>query len=240
MQIVWLDTQDDIADEAARQMVALLARKPEAAIALPTGRTPLGLYARLVSLQQAGKIDCRQARFFNLDEFVGKGQQMPGSYAGFLWRYCFGPLGIDPAQVRLLRGDADDRVAECRAFEQAIADAGGLDLAILGLGTNGHIAFNEPGSAWESTTREVELAPATRQAQQPLYAEPREVPERGLTMGIATIRAARTVLLLAAGASKAEALRAIQRGQSDRHWPVTGILDHPELKILADLSLRLS
>jgi glucosamine-6-phosphate deaminase len=238
LQLTWLDNATQLAELAARQIAALLAEKPEAVLALPTGSTPLGLYQQLNTLQARGDIDVSQARFFNLDEFVGKSIADANSYAAFLWRHCFTPLGIKPAQVRLLQGDAVDRAGECRRFDEAIAAAGGLDLAILGLGTNGHVAFNEPGSDWLAPTREVVLETATKQAQQGLYSNPADVPHHGLTMGIATIRAARAILLLVSGANKAAAVDAMLRGEPDPAWPVTAILDHPRLTILGDKKLR--
>jgi glucosamine-6-phosphate deaminase len=131
-----------------------------------------------------------------------------------------------------------DRGAECRDFDQAIIDAGGLDLAILGLGTNGHVAFNEPGSDWLAPTQEVALATATKQAQQGLYTDASAVPPHGLTMGIATIRSARSILLLVSGSNKAMAVKALLRGEPDPDWPVTSILDHPNLMVLGDGRLQ--
>ncbi|HEX9448854.1 MAG TPA: glucosamine-6-phosphate deaminase [Dongiaceae bacterium] len=238
MQLTWLDNPTRLAEEAAHHVAALLAGKPTAALALPTGNTPLGLYRQLVKMQERGEFSCDQASFFNLDEFVGKSLADEDSYASFLWRHCFHPLAIRPDQVRLLQGDAGDLAAECRSFDQAIAAAGGLDLAILGLGTNGHVAFNEPGSDWEAPTREVVLATATKQAQQGLYADETDVPPHGLTMGVATIRSARSILLLVSGSNKAAAVAALLRGTPDEHWPVTAILDHPQLTVLADRKLQ--
>jgi glucosamine-6-phosphate deaminase len=238
LQLTWLNNAAQLAEQAARHVAATLAKKPDAALALPTGNTPLGLYQHLIKMQARGEIDCSRARFFNLDEFVGKSLTDDDSYAAFLWRHCFNPLGVRPAQVRLLRGDAPDRAAECRDFDQAITDAGGLDLAILGLGTNGHVAFNEPGSDWLAPTREVVLAEATKQAQQGLYANAADVPHHGLTMGIATIRAARAILLLVSGSNKTAAVAALLQHAPDPAWPVTSILDHPGLTVLGDRKLQ--
>ncbi len=134
-------------------------------------------------------------------------------------------------------GDASDLAAECRDYDDAIARAGGIDLAILGLGANGHIAFNEPGSAWDATTHVVELSVETRAANS-LFAGESAVPRYGVTMGIATLRQARAVLLLVAGASKRHALEALRRGDPDRSWPVTSLLEHPNLTVLAEARLR--
>jgi glucosamine-6-phosphate deaminase len=237
VQLHLIENATEMAEVAASHLVKLVAARPTATIALPTGNTPLDLYHRLADLHREGNFSCNRATFVNLDEFVGKSPDDPQSYAAFLQRHVFQPLGVLPGQIRLLRGDAADAQAECRDFEAAIAAAGGIDLAILGLGANGHIAFNEPGSDWDSTTREIVLTPASRRGQLGLYASEAEVPPRGLTIGVKTIRAARAILLLVAGTNKAEALAALLRGKPDPHWPVTALLDHPDLTVLAEKKL---
>lgn len=237
MDVSWVNGSAELADKAAQVLLRLLEDKPDATIALPTGNTPLGLYHHLRALHAAGRLHCTQARFFNLDDFVGKAVDDPQSYGAFLWRHVFRPLDIKSEQVRLLRGDASDTGAECRSFDEAIADAGGLDLAILGLGANGHVAFNEPGSARDSPTREVSLTDETRHAQQGLYKRVSDVPLRGLTMGLRTIRDARQILLLVSGAAKADALQRFLARKEDMNWPVTALADHPRLHVIADKSL---
>lgn len=237
MNVIWVNGSAELADKATQILLRLLDDKPEAAIALPTGNTPLGLYHQLRSMRAAGRLHCDEARFFNLDDFVGKAPDDPQSYGAFLWRHVFRPLNISKEQVRLLRGDAPDIGAECRSFDQAIAEVGGLDLAILGLGSNGHVAFNEPGSAWDSPTREVSLTEETRRAQQSLYKRVSDVPSRGITMGLKTIRDARHILLLVSGTAKAGALQRLLSGERDPNWPVTALADHPHLHVVADRAL---
>lgn len=238
MTPIWLENSEALSQYAADHVAALLADKPDAVIAVPTGATPLGLYRRLIALHDSGAFDGTRAHFFNLDEFVGKSADDPRSYGHFLWQHLFRPMKIRPSQVRLLRGDAADTDAECLAFERAIKDVGGLDLAILGLGRNGHIAFNEPGSDWNAGTRLVALTEKTRAAQAVLYQDPAEVPAAGLTMGVATIMRAKAILLLVAGDGKDEAVAALLRGIPDQNWPVTALLDHPNVTVLADRQIR--
>ena len=224
-------------DEAAADYVAnLLEEKPAAVIALPTGETPLGLYRKLATRQSEGTVNLHAARFFNLDEFEGKGIADPGSYAGFLMANAFGPMGVAPDKLRLLQGDAPDAEAECRAFDAAIAAAGGLDLAILGLGRNGHVAFNEPGDDWSLETHRVRLTESTRAAQGGLYADPGDVPDHGLTMGVATVFKARKLLLLVSGHGKDDALQALLCGTPDPNRSVTALVGHPDLTVLRDIS----
>jgi glucosamine-6-phosphate deaminase len=237
MDLHWIDDEAALAEGAADWVAAGLAAKPAATAALATGRTPRGLYRRLAQRRAAGALGGEAARFFNLDEFVGLAPEDPRSYSAYLWKHILGPLQVPAARVRLLRGDARDLAAECRAYDDAIAAAGGLDLAILGLGTNGHIAFNEPGDDWAAGTHVVTLAASTRRAQHHLFAGEAEVPTRGLTMGIATIRAARSVLLLALGEGKAAALAALRAGRPDPAWPATALADHRDLTVFADRRL---
>jgi glucosamine-6-phosphate deaminase len=234
MQLLWVNGHVELAEQAAARVAALFRRNPRAVVALPTGTTPRGMYERLSTLYRAGAFSCREGRFFNLDEFVGLAPNSPCSYAAYLWRHFFRRVDADPARVRTLHGDAPDLEAECRAYDQAIAAAGGIDLAILGLGRNGHVAFNEPGSDWQSTTHRVTLAESTRRAQRQQFPNGEAVPRQGLTMGLRTLCEARAILLLVAGAGKEAGLAALRAGRPDWNWPVTALLDHADLVVLAD------
>ncbi len=232
MQIIWTGHSGELADRASSIVADLVARHTSATIALPTGTTPLPLYARLVALCRDGVLELSRARFFNLDELGGKAASDRQSYAQFLNDNLFGLLGASCGSVRLLRGDAAAPEQECREYEAEIQEAGGLDLAVLGLGRNGHIAFNEPGSAWTSRTRCVALTETTRKSQGGLFASPEDVPRWGLTVGIATISEARTILLIVDGEGKEQALQALLRAIPDPQWPVTALLDHPDLTVI--------
>jgi glucosamine-6-phosphate deaminase len=236
--ILWRRGGAEFARAAADQVAALLARRPGAAIALPTGQTPLGLYAELAARATAGRLPAERGRFFNLDDYIGVPADHPLSYARFLREHFLTPAGVPEAHVRLLRGDAADLEAECRDYEAAIAAAGGLDLAILGLGTNGHIGFNEPGSDWSARTHVVSLSQETRATHVAQTRGRFSIPEYGITVGIATIVAAREILLLVAGSAKAHALAAFRRGIPDSRWPVTALLTHPHLTVLSETELE--
>jgi glucosamine-6-phosphate deaminase len=236
--MLWRRGGVEFARAAADHVAALLARRPDAAIALPTGHTPLGLYAELVARAAAGRLSPERGRFFNLDDYIGVAADHPLSYARFLREHFLTPAGVPEARVRLLRGDAADLQAECRAFEAAIAAAGGLDLAILGLGTNGHIGFNEPGSDWSTPTHVVALSQETRATHAAQTQGKFVIPEYGITVGIATIVAAREILLLVSGGAKARALAAFRRGIPDSRWPVTALLTHPHLTVLCETELE--
>jgi glucosamine-6-phosphate deaminase len=237
MEWLWCEAGTVFDSLAADRVAAVVAERPEAALALPTGRTPAGLYAELARRVAAGRLSLSRTRLFNLDEYVGLAAADPASFAFYLRHHLVKPAGIPGERVRLLRGDAADLGAECRDFDAAIAAAGGLDLAILGLGANGHIAFNEPGSAWQHATHVAKLTPETRHAGGTTVG--RALPELGLTLGIATLRAARAVLLLIAGRSKRAALAALEAGIATRDWPVTCLLDHPRVTVLCSVGGKL-
>jgi glucosamine-6-phosphate deaminase len=218
-----------LARAAADWVAAHLRGLPNATLALPTGNTPLGLYAELIRRSRAQALDLSAATLLNLDEYWGLPAADAHSYAAFLQRHLIAPLGLSTNNVRLLRGDAPDAESECRAYDAAIARCGGIDLCILGLGTNGHIAFNEPGAAWDRRTHLVELSTATRNTHAEQASAPWDIPAFGLTMGIQTILESRHILLLIAGSNKEAARQALHRGAPDREWPVTSLLSHPSV-----------
>ena len=230
MRVVSTSTPQAFACAAADWIGAHLHHSPQPVLALPTGNTPLGLYGELIARAKAGTLNLTRARIFNLDEFVGVTRFDSHSYAAFLERHLIAPLQLDAAQVRLLQGDAADLQAECQAFDLAIKQCGGLDLCLLGLGMNGHIGFNEPGSEWDTRTHLVPLSAVTRAAQR--QDDAWEIPTWGITMGIKTMLEARRVLLMIAGNGKDAARRALYGGVADRTWPVTSLLAHPDLTVI--------
>jgi glucosamine-6-phosphate deaminase len=238
MQLEWTDRGEAFADSAAAHVAQVLAETPAAAVALPTGTTPIGLYDRLLALARTGSVALAAAHYFNLDEYVGVAPADPHSFAAFLRRHFLDATDIPADRIRLLRGDAADIAAEAAAHDAAVAARGGLDLAILGLGGNGHIAFNEPGADWAAGTHVVPLTPETRIANAAYFADGFTVPTHGLTMGIGMIRAARRVLLMVSGLAKADALAALLAGRPDPDWPVTALCGHPGLTVVADAALR--
>jgi glucosamine-6-phosphate deaminase len=236
--IFWLPRGQGFAYRAAEQVAGMISHKPTAAIALPTGNTPLGMYTELVTRTAAERFSPAKARFFNLDDYVGLSAEHPLSYARFLRQRFLTPAGVPEAHIRLFRAEAHDLEAECRDYEAEIAACGGLDLAILGLGANGHIAFNEPGSDWSGRTHVVSLTPETRATHAAQTHSPFVIPRLGLTVGIATIMDAREILLLAAGDAKARALAAFRQGMPDPSWPVTALLTHRHVTVLAEAELQ--
>jgi len=229
MRLIAARDAHELARLGADVIAAQLAREPRSLLALPTGRTPLGLYEELARRVRAGALSLRAARIVNLDEFLGIPPGDAASYAAFIQRHVVAPLGLTAEHVRLWRGDAADPLAETRALEAQIAAWGGIDLAILGLGANGHVAFNEPGTPRHRRAHVARLADSTRAAAQ--GPDGRPAPLEGLTLGLADLLEARRLLLLIAGA-KPEARAALHRGIEDPQWPVTRLLGHPDLTVI--------
>jgi glucosamine-6-phosphate deaminase len=227
--LIRVASMGELSAVAADCVAAQLQARPASVLALPTGATPIGLYAQLVARARAGSLNLRDARIFNLDEYAGLAPTNPRSYAAFMHRHLIDPLGLSPDRISLLRGDAKDLVAECRRYDAALATCGGIDLCVLGLGVNGHIAFNEPGDDWNLRTHVVTLSATTRAVHADDWAAQADVPDFGITLGIRNLLESRHVLLLIAGSNKAAAAAAYHRGTSDPDWPVTCLSAHPNV-----------
>lgn len=200
-------------------------------LGLPTGRTPQALYAGLV----AERLDWSRVRTFNLDEFAGLAPGAPGSFRAFMDAHLFSKVNVPTAAIGFLRGDAADDAAECAAFDTAMRAAGGLDLLLLGLGANGHIGFNEPGPTLVAPTHAVDLHEATRRANADRFdGDWQRVPARALTMGMAAVLGARQVVLMATGAGKAAAVRAMVEGPLTTTCPASWLQTHPHALVLVD------
>lgn len=226
---------DDLARAAADIVTESVRLKPDAVIALPTGSTPLGMFTVLVTRIHAGEANFTRTRFFCLDEYLGVSKDDPNSLTGWLFREFFTPAGIDPSQVETIPSEPDDPVAAAHAYEETIRAAGGLDLAVLGIGPNGHVAFNEPGSAGDSRTRVLDLTAESR-AQAAAYWEGSfPAPTQAMTIGVGTLLDAHRLVLLASGASKAAILREAVRGPITPEVPASFLRLQPgKLTVIAD------
>ena len=232
MRVIHAPTAQAFAKEAADHIGALLLDNPRAALALPSGATPLGLYAELARRARTGSVRLEEARIFSLDEYCGVAPEDPRSFAHYFRRHLVGPLGLLDDQIDVLNGAAADAGVECARFERAIAAQSGLDLCVLGLGANGHIAFNEPGSPFDLCTHVAALAEATRARLKAHGWEASRIPTHGLTLGIGNVLEARRILLLVAGRGKEAAAASLYRGVEDESWPVTGLLRHAHVTVI--------
>lgn len=202
-------------------------------LGLATGATMVPFYAKLARTVQARRLSLSAIESFNLDEYVGVAPHLPASFHAYMRRNLLDHSDLGPARAHIPNGLAPDLAAEASRYEMAIARAGGIDLQLLGIGGNGHIGFNEPGSDFGSRTRVVELSEATRQANASAFPDG-AVPEQALTVGIATILEAREILLLATGAEKAEAIAAALTGTLSAACPASALRLHPRVTIICD------
>jgi glucosamine-6-phosphate deaminase len=235
MEVVILADAKEIGCFAADAIGALLERKPDAVLGLATGSSPLAIYDELAARYEAGEISFRQARAFTLDEYVGLPADHPQRYRTVIEDVFVSRVDFVPGAVEGPDGLATDIPAACAAYENAIRGAGGVDLQILGIGTDGHIAFNEPGSSLASRTRIKTLTRQTRLDNARFFDDDVDaVPTHCLTQGLATIMAARHVILVATGRGKAEAVHQLTEGAVSALWPATILQHHPHATVLLD------
>ncbi|RKS69366.1 glucosamine-6-phosphate deaminase [Motilibacter peucedani] len=223
-----------IGDLAAGAVVALLARKPDAVLGLATGSSPLSTYAALAERHRRGEVSFARARGFLLDEYVGLAAGHPERYREVVRRELEDSVDFAADAVQGPDGLATDVPAACADYEARIAAEGGVDLQLLGIGTDGHIGFNEPGSSLASRTRIKTLTPQTRADNARFFASPDEVPHHVLTQGLGTIREARHLVLVATGAAKAEAVHAMAEGPVSAFCPASVLQLHPHATVLVD------
>ncbi|MFN8193283.1 MAG: glucosamine-6-phosphate deaminase [Nocardioidaceae bacterium] len=233
MEVVVVGSEDELGELAAEVVAGLLADRPDAVLGLATGSSPLPLYRALARRVAAG-LDLRRVRGFALDEYVGLPPDHPAGYHRVILEEVVEPLGLDPAAVAVPDGAATDVRAACAAYEAAIAAAGGVDLQVLGIGSDGHVGFNEPGSSLASRTRIKTLTDRTREDNRRFFAEGEDVPRHCLTQGIGTILEARHLLLLASGAGKAAAVAAAVEGPVSARCPASAIQLHPHVTVVVD------
>jgi glucosamine-6-phosphate deaminase len=204
-------------------------------IGVATGATPLPLYSELGRRAESGAVDLSSATLVALDEYVGMGKRDPHSYAAYVRDVIAGPLGVDPARTLVPDGLAADPDLEADAYERTIVALGGIDVQIAGLGANGHLGFNEPGSALDSTTRTVELSARTRQDNARFFGDQLvDVPALAITQGLGTISRARSIVVLVKGATKAQALWAAIKGPVTPEVPASVLQRHPRVTVIAD------
>ncbi len=230
MEIIIQPTAEAATSVAARLIARLLREKPDAVLGLATGSTPLLLYRELIAL----KLDWRKVTTFNLDEYVGLDAKHPQSYHSFMWENLFRHVNIAKKNVHIPDGMAKDIPKFCAQYEKQIRAAGGIDLQVLGIGTDGHIGFNEPSSSLASRTRIKTLTQQTRKDNARFFGSEADVPHHCITMGIGTIMEARQNLLLAFGPKKARAIAAAVEGSISAMNPASVLQLHPVTKVCLD------
>eukprot|EP01114_Cavostelium_apophysatum_P021302 TRINITY_DN7397_c0_g1_i1.p1 TRINITY_DN7397_c0_g1~~TRINITY_DN7397_c0_g1_i1.p1 ORF type:complete len:276 (-),score=68.13 TRINITY_DN7397_c0_g1_i1:116-943(-) len=240
MRLIIQETSDAVSQfvaEYVRDRIAKFNPTPEKpfVLGLPTGSSPLGTYKKLIEFHKKGLISFQNVITFNMDEYVNLPEDHPESYHAFMWNNFFKHIDIKPANVHILNGNAKNLVEECNHYEEAIQKAGGIDLFLGGIGSDGHIAFNEPGSSLQSRTRVKTLAYDTIIANSRFFGgDITKVPKMALTVGVGTVMAAREVIIIITGAHKAFALyKAIEEGVNHM-WTVSAIQTHQNAMIVCD------
>jgi glucosamine-6-phosphate deaminase len=204
-------------------------------LGLPTGSSPLGVYRELVSLHRQGRLSFAKVTSFNMDEYVGLPADHPQSYHRFMEENFFSQVDIDRKNTHILDGMAPDLDEECRAYEEAIAAAGGIGLFLGGMGSDGHLAFNEPGSSLHSRTRVKTLTAETRLDNARFFGgDPAKVPATALTVGVGTVMDSREVLIVVSGRRKARALQAVVEEGVNHIWTLSCLQMHPRAVIVCD------
>lgn len=234
MEVI-ITNEESIGQIVADDIASLLRRTPDAVLGLATGSSPLRIYDALAERVSRGEMSLARARGFTLDEYVGLPDGHPCRYRTVIDEDFTSRVDIDPAAIHAPDGNAPDLDAACRAYEEAISEAGGVDLQILGIGTDGHIAFNEPGSSLASRTRVKTLTEQTRRDNARFFTGDLDaVPMHCLTQGLGTIMQARHIVLVALGSGKAEAVHHMVEGAVSALWPATILQHHPHVTVLVD------
>jgi len=234
VEVIVQQTADEASVIAAKIVARLVREKPNAVLGLATGSTPLGLYRELIRLHQEDGLDFSRVTTFNLDEYIGVDGNHPCSYRRFMMENLFSGLNIPESQIHIPDGLASDIPAHCEAYEEAIQMAGGIDLQVLGIGSDGHLGFNEPTSSLASRTRIKTLTEETRQDNARFFARLEDVPHHCITMGMGTILESRVCLMLAFGANKASAVAQAVEGPVSAMIPASALQLHPHVHVLLD------
>jgi glucosamine-6-phosphate deaminase len=234
MHLITVADYASLSQLAAQRIAAAVARKPDAAIVLATGNTPMGAYAELARMQRIGAFDATHIRPFQLDAYLGIALDDERSLFGWLKRSFLDPLGITRERVVLLPDGASDPEATCHAYDAAVSAAGGFDLSVLGLGPNGHLGFNEPPSPADAPTRRVKLTEVSLESNGAYWGGRDRVPREAITCGMYHLLAARETLLLVSGAHKRDILRAVLRGPITPDVPASLLRLAANVTVIAD------
>lgn len=233
MKVIVTENYDEMSKQAAQIMIDVVKQNPKAVLGLATGTTPLGLYAEMIKDHKQNGTSYKQISTVNLDEYAGLDVTSDQSYVYFMRHNLFEGLDIDLNNTNIENGKAADRQAECDRYNKLL-DSMRQDIQVLGIGSNGHIAFNEPGTPFESTTHIVDLTESTIKDNSRLFASIDDVPRQAFTMGLKNIMNAKRVLILANGANKAKAVYGLVKGEKTTDVPASVLQDHPDCILICD------
>ena len=233
MKVIKVKNYEEMSEAALRVVLDVVKQKPDAVLGLATGSTPLGLYAKMAEDHRENGTSYASCRAVNLDEYVGLDINSDQSYVYFMRENLFKHIDIKPENTHIANGKATDKEAECARYN-ALLDEIRQDIQVLGIGSNGHIAFNEPGTAFDSVTHIVDLAESTIKDNSRLFNSIDEVPRQAFTMGLQNIMNAKKILILANGAGKAYAIRELVFGEIREDVPATILRNHPDCILICD------
>lgn len=234
LNIIKTDNYEEMSRIASNKIIELIKKKPNAVLGLATGGTPEGVYQMLIKDHELNGTSYKYVKTINLDEYIGLDKMDKQSYYTFMHEKLFSHIDIQPENTNVPNGMASDIEAETERYESFIHEIGGIDLQILGIGHNGHIAFNEPGTPFSSTTHVIKLAENTRQANARFFNSIDEVPTHAITMGIQSIMDSKEIILLASGASKAEAIKKLVHGEISEEFPASVLRNHKDITVIVD------
>ena len=232
MKVV-IGTNEEISAKIAEEFIKQVNAKPNSVLGLATGTSPLEVYANLVKANKEGRVSFKKVVTFNLDEYIGLEGTHNQSYRYFMNENLFNHIDIDKKNTHVLLG-VGDYLDYAKKYDSLIASFGGIDLQILGIGSDGHIAFNEPGTSFDSLTHVAELAESTIVDNSRLFNDISEVPTKAVTMGLKSIMNAKKIVLIATGKNKAKAIKELLTGDKSEENPASVLIDHPDVTIYVD------
>lgn len=234
MRIIIEKDYESMSQKAALLTAGQIALKPDSILGLATGGTPLGMYKNLIKMYHKNKIDFSKIKTFNLDEYCGLDPQDPNSYHYYMYHNFFNKINIKEKNIHIPNGKAKNFKKECSSYEQKIVESSGIDLQVLGIGNNGHIGFNEPAENLNAVTGVVNLTPETITANSRFFASQAKVPQKAISMGMATILKTDKIILLASGKKKAQAIRKTINCSISTKVPASFLQTHSEVVIILD------
>ncbi len=234
MDLSIVEDYKQLCQKAAMIVAGQVTYKPRSVLGLPTGSTPMCMYDQLAEMHQNNSLSFSEVTTFNLDEYINLSPEHPGSFHSYMRKNFFNKVDIKRENTHIPRGQAENIEQECRRYEEKIAEAGGIDLQILGLGSNGHIAFNEPQEELPRRTSPVTLKEHTRKTNSSYFQNQEEVPERAITMGVGTILSAKRILLIVNGESKAKAVEEMVSGGITTKLPASFLHLHDDVRVIMD------
>lgn len=234
MKLIEVKDYQEMSKVAADCLLSKVKTNHKLTIGLATGGTPKGFYESLISDHEYNGTSYQYVSSFNLDEYIGLSGTHPNSYSHYMNENLFKHIDIDSDNIHIPSGKADDLEQECKAYDERIRSLGGIDLQVLGIGSNGHIGFNEPGTSFDSNTHLVELTQSTREANARYFDSIDEVPTYAITMGISSIMKSKEILLLVSGKEKQDALKKLVEGVITEDFPASILNRHDNVKVIAD------